>query len=63
MSQKETIVDLLRKNGVMTQGDLAESIYGDKGHSPNIYSALDELGITVEFRRRKFDRFVWYKNR
>ena len=50
MSRKETIVDLLRKNGVMTQGDLAESIYGDKGHSPNIYSALTGLvnsGVVV----------------
>lgn len=24
---------------------------------------LDELGITVEHRKRKFDHFVWYKNR
>lgn len=24
---------------------------------------LDELGIRVEHRKRKFDHFVWYQNR
>lgn len=24
---------------------------------------LDELGISVDHRKRKFDHFVWYKNR
>lgn len=43
MGQKETIQDLLRKHGTMTQGQLAEAIYGDKLHSPNIYSALMSL--------------------
>lgn len=28
-----------------------------------ITKKLDELGITVPFRKRKFDHFVWYKNR
>lgn len=40
MGQKEKIIDLLKENGVMTQGSLAEHIYGDKNHMPNIYSAL-----------------------
>lgn len=43
MGQKETIVDLLKTNGTMTQGALAEAIYGDKNHGPNIYSALMDL--------------------
>lgn len=43
MGQKETIVDLLKTNGTMTQFDLAEAIYGDKNHGPNIYSALKGL--------------------
>ena len=40
MSQKETIVNLLKTNGTMTQGALAEAIYGDKNHGPNIYATL-----------------------
>lgn len=37
MSQKEMIVNLLKSNESMTQGDLAAAIYGDKNHSSNIY--------------------------
>lgn len=40
MGQKETIVDLLKTKGTMTQLALAEAIYGDKNHGPNIYGAL-----------------------
>lgn len=43
MGQKEIIVSLLQDNGVMTQGELSEAIYGDKNHMPNIYSALMSL--------------------
>lgn len=43
MGQKETIVHLLKTNGSMTQGSLAEAIYGDKNHGPNIYPALTGL--------------------
>ena len=43
MSQKEDIVNLLNLNKTMTQGALAEAIYGDKNHSPNIYAALKVL--------------------
>lgn len=40
MGQKETIVNLLNTYGTMTQRALAEAIYGDKNHGPNIYAAL-----------------------
>ena len=43
MGQKDTILFLLQQNGVMTQGALAEAMYGDKHHTPNIYSALMSL--------------------
>ncbi len=43
MGQKEAIISLLQAKGVMTQGELAEAIYGDKLHMPNIYSALMSL--------------------
>lgn len=43
MSQREEILQLLHKNGSMTQGQLAFSIYGDKDHAPNIYSTLVSL--------------------
>ena len=43
MGQKEKIVKLLKTNGNMTQGSLAEAIYGDKSHGPNIYAALTGL--------------------
>lgn len=50
MSQKEEIKYLLMKNGTMTQGALAEAMYGDKKHGPNIYASLTALvnkGIVV----------------
>lgn len=43
MGQKETIVNLLKTNDIMTQGALAEAIYGDKSHRSNIYAALTGL--------------------
>lgn len=43
MNQKEKIVSLLRVNGIMTQSELAEAMYGDKLHTTNIYSALMSL--------------------
>lgn len=43
MSQKEKIISLLLHNGMMTQSELAEAIYGDKLHAPNIYSSLMSL--------------------
>ena len=43
MSQKDTIISLLQQHGEMTQGALAEAMYGDKNHMPNIYAALMSL--------------------
>lgn len=43
MGQKEILIELLKTNGTMTQGRLAESVYGDKKHSPAIYAALMAL--------------------
>ncbi len=40
MGKKETIIDLLKTNGTMTQLALSEAIYGDKSHGPNIYGTL-----------------------
>lgn len=40
MGQRESILRLLKENGTMTQGNIAEAIYGDRNHGPNIYSAL-----------------------
>lgn len=34
-----------------------------KSYNDYITFKLDEYGITVEHRKRKFDHFVWYKNR
>lgn len=46
IKQKEKIVLLLRAGSAMTQGELAEAIYGDSFHTPNIYSAL--MGLVNE---------------
>ena len=43
MGQKEMIISLLKSNGFMTQAELAYTMYGEKGHAPNIYSALSGL--------------------
>lgn len=43
MTQKEKIINLLKANGTMTQGALAEAMYGDKSYSPNIYISLSGL--------------------
>lgn len=43
MGQKEKLVELLKTKGTMTQGALAELIYGDKNHGPAIYAALIAL--------------------
>ncbi|WP_251616744.1 hypothetical protein [Senimuribacter intestinalis] len=43
MRQKDKILSLLNTNDTMTQVELAEAMYGDKDHTPNIYSALTAL--------------------
>lgn len=37
--------------------------YDYKSYNDYITNKLDELGITIPFRKRKFDRFIWNKNR
>lgn len=43
MSQKNEILSLLKVHGAMTQGELAQAMYGDSLHTPNIYFALMSL--------------------
>lgn len=50
MAQKEIIIDLLKLNTVMTQGQIAEAIYGDKNYSPNIFAPLSKFGPLSRFR-------------
>lgn len=53
MSQKEDIVNLLKTNGSMTQGAIAEAMYDDKNHGPNIYASLMSLvtkGVVIRTR-------------
>lgn len=37
--------------------------YDYKSYNDYITNKLDELGITIPFRKRKFDHFIWFKNR
>lgn len=34
-----------------------------KAYNDYITRKLDELGITIPFRKRKFDHYIWFKNR
>ena len=34
-----------------------------KKYNDYITTKLDELGITLDYKKRKFDHFVWYTNR
>lgn len=49
----------------VTKGQIQkwQDTYNYKAYNDYITRKLDELGITVEHRKRKFDHFVWYKNR
>ena len=40
-----------------------EEAFYPMNSNPGITRKLDELGVTVKFRKRKFDLFVWYQNR
>lgn len=51
VNQKERILELLNK-GAMTQAELAEAIYGDQNHKPNIYATLMTLvrnGMVIRY--------------
>lgn len=50
----EVVNEIARSNGKI-------NLY--KAYNDYITRKLDEYGITVEHRKRKFDHFVWYKNR
>ena len=43
MNQTERILELLNLKGPMSQSALAEAMYCDKDHGPNIYSSLMKL--------------------
>ena len=43
MSQKEKIINILKKNEAMTQADLSIELYGDNKHLPNVYASLMSL--------------------
>ncbi len=43
MSQKEKIINILKKNEEMTQADLSIELYGDNNHLPNVYASLMSL--------------------
>ncbi|MBO5417163.1 MAG: hypothetical protein J6A50_00995 [Clostridia bacterium] len=63
MTKKDRIISLLEENGQMTQSDLAESIYGDKGHAPYIYASLKNLvDRGFVFRRGRFPSYYFLSN-
>ena len=43
MTIKEQIIELIKENKVVTQGDISIAIYGDNKHMPNVYSSLMDL--------------------
>lgn len=43
MSQKEKIINILKKNEEMTQADLSIELYGDNNHLSNVYASLMSL--------------------
>lgn len=43
MTEKAQIIELLKNNGNMTQDMIAEAIYGDEGHTPDVQSPLMDL--------------------
>lgn len=43
MSQKEKIINILKKNEAMTQADLSIELYGDNNHLSNVYASLMSL--------------------
>lgn len=40
-----------------------QDTFNYSAYNDYITQKLDELGITTPYRKRKFDHFVWYKNR
>lgn len=40
-----------------------KATYNYKAYNDYITKKLDELNITIHFRKRKFDHFIWFQNR
>ena len=49
----------------VTRGQIQkwQDSFNYQAYNDYISKKLDEYGITVSYRKRKFDHFVWYKNR
>lgn len=49
----------------ITKGKIESWRKGYKYEDYNNYitNKLDELGITIKHRKRKFDHFIWFNNR
>ena len=49
----------------ITRGQIQkwQDSFNYRAYNDYISKKLDEYGITVSYRKRKFDHFVWYKNR
>ena len=59
MNLKQAIIEFLKKNDFMTQGDLSEAIYGDRKHLPNLYPSL--MGLVRDgIIRREGERPAYY---
>lgn len=66
-----SILDTILKDSLpryfddITTGEIGiwQKSFKYKEYNNYITRKLDELGITLEFRKRKFDHFVWFNNR
>ncbi len=66
-----SILDTILKDSLpryfddITTGEIKkwQNSFNYKEYNNYITRKLDELGITLEFRKRKFDHFVWFNNR
>lgn len=66
-----SILDTILKHSLpryfddITTGEIGKwrKSFNYKEYNNYITRKLDELGITLEFRKRKFDHFVWFNNR
>lgn len=66
-----SILDTILKDSLpryfddITTGEIGkwQKSFNYKKYNNYITKKLDELGITLEYRKRKFDHFVWFNNR
>ena len=59
MTIKEQIIELIKENKVVTQGDISVAIYGDNKHEPNVYSSLMSL-VNAGIVKREGSRPAYY---